>query len=110
MFVIPFQINQREYSIFIALQHDNLERIAAYDPAEVQMDKIPLKFARLRLKDILIGYSTEDELRQVLQLLEAGQSRDALKLLARGFAFKPNAGDHDGPYLSLKKQPGETKQ
>jgi len=107
MIVIPFQLNDREYSVFVMLQDDNLERIRIYDPAEVQINKLGERFQKLKLKDVIIGYGTDDDQRKVLELCGAGQPREALKYLSRGFAFRPDQGDHDFGPLSLKTKPGE---
>jgi hypothetical protein len=108
MYVIPFQLNASQYSVFIVLQEENLERIRQYDPAEVSLAKVhelqPQRFEGLKLKDVLIGYGTDADVREALHLLATGAVRQGLQLLSRGFRYRPDAGDHDGPYKSLRAE------
>lgn len=100
MFVIPFQVNATEYSIFVALQDDSLARMKEYDPAEVNLNK--LGFEKLKLKDVIIGYATDADFQECMKLANGGDVRILLRRLSRGFLFRPEAGDYDGPPLSLK--------
>jgi len=97
VYVIPFQLNAREYSIFVVLQEEGLKRIRAYDPAQVNVQALGPAFTHLRLKDIHVGYATDSEIREVLRLAELGRVQDGLKWLSRGFEFKPefiHRGEH----------------
>jgi hypothetical protein len=110
MFVIPFRISAREYSMYIVLDDENLERIKKYDPAEVTLRSMGGEWARSTLKDVIIAYATSAEQQQVLELCATGKVKDALRLLSRGFRYRPDQGDYDGPYLSAKTKPGEKPQ
>jgi hypothetical protein len=109
MILIPFQINAREYNVFIALDDQSLERIGAYDPAQVQAQEMGGAFRHLKLKTVLVGYANEEDVQRVLKIIRRdGDPREALQFLSRGFEFRPDdKGDHDGPPLSLKTKPGE---
>jgi hypothetical protein len=61
------------------------------------------------LKDVIIAYATAAEQQRVLELCSAGQVKDALRLISRGFRYRPDRGDYDGPYLSAKNE-GEKPQ
>ena len=105
MMVIPFQINPQEFSLFVALDPEGVGRIEEHDPAQVDMRKLPRVWQGLRLCIILIGYATADDMAHVMEMLSSGgDSEKALKYLSRGFMFKPEAGDHDGPYLNLSAE------
>lgn len=110
MMVIPFRVSETQYSLYVILGKENLQRIAQYDPAEVTLDKLGEPFAKLTLKDVVIGYATDDEQQQVVGLCASGQVRQALRMISRGFRFRPTGGDYDGPYLSLKDDGKGPKQ
>ena len=57
MVLVPFQVEPGQYSVFVILQDDNLERIKTYDPAEITLNKMPDPWISMKLKDILIGYA-----------------------------------------------------
>lgn len=108
MLTIPTQINDKEFSLLIILQDENVERIKQYDPAEIVLTKLGGKFRGLTLKDIVIMYATEGEIKQVTEMFRQGNAADALKLLSRGFAFRPDLGDNDDPYKSLIRNAGKS--
>jgi len=95
MFVIPVRISATQYSLAIVLQDDNITRIKAYDPAELSIRKMGAPWNTLSLKDIMILYATAEEEKRTFALMEAGDVRGALRLLSRGFKFRPDAGDQD---------------
>jgi hypothetical protein len=103
MLVIPFTISATEYSIFVILQEDNLDRMKAYDPAEVVVTKIAAssEIAKARLlHDVVIGYATDAE---VKALISPGADIGVLlKNLSRGFRFRPEVGDSDDPYRKVR--------
>jgi hypothetical protein len=92
------------------LESDNLDRIKLFDPAQVELSKLPGEFRHKRLHTVIVGYGTAEDIQRVLALANEGKVADGLKYLSRGFQFQPEQGDHDGPYLSLRKQEGEAKQ
>ena len=103
MLTIPLRINPQEYILFIALQDANIERIKAYDPAEVVPRKFGGEWANLKLKEIHITYATEEDEVLITKLCREHKVKEALQHLCRGYAFKPNMGDHDGQYGSVLK-------
>jgi hypothetical protein len=105
--VIPFQLDEREYSVFVVLGDDGVERIKAYDPAQLNIWKLPEYWRRLRLRDVLIGYATPADIERMMEMIQRdGNPLEALRFLSRGFEFRPADGDHDGPYLSAKPDGG----
>jgi len=104
--LLPFQLNDREYSVFVVLQDDNLSRLREHDPAEVNIGKMGQPWSALKLRDVIIGYASETDTADVYRLCEANRSDEALKYLSRGFAFHPDRGDHDDAYPSALKTNG----
>lgn len=100
MIVLPYQINETEFNVFIALMKDGLERIKEYDPAEIKVDKLGADFQDLKLKTIYVGYATKGDLAKATQLAEQGREKDIINFLARGWKIKH--GDRDDAYESLK--------
>jgi hypothetical protein len=106
MYVIPFQFNNTEYSVLVILQDENLERMKQYDPAEVSIAKVLEQrpaLQKLRLRHIHIGYGTESDMQECSRMISEGNLHGALALLSRGFRYRPQDGDHDGPYKSLRE-------
>lgn len=111
MFVIPFQVSETEYSVFVGIDDEGLSRMKEYDPAELVLSKLPLEklhLQDLKLKDVLFGYCSESDAQHVMKLMtEANSSRPGLQYLTRGWKFRPEMGDHDGPPLSMRNDPEE---
>jgi len=110
MMVVPYRTGDSEYAVYVILGRDSLDRIADYDPAVIQLNKLSGPWQRLRLVEIVITWATEAEFKQIIELATANKPREALKLVTRGFRFRPDLGDYDGPPLSVKPDPGQTKQ
>jgi hypothetical protein len=108
MFIIPLGIEPGIYSIFVVLDDDNLERIKKYDPAEIVTKSLGPPWTGRKLKDIVITYATAAEQAQVIAMCREGRIREALRLLTRGWQYRPDRGDYDGPYLDGLREPGET--
>jgi len=101
--VIPWQVDATHYSVMIVLQDGNIDRMRAYDPVEIPLSMMGPTFAGLELRDVTVTYATDADLREVERLAQQGEIRDALRYLTRGFRFRPDRGDHDGPPSTLKK-------
>lgn len=111
MIVIPFAISETEFSILIGLDEKSIERIRNYDPAAVIMSHIAHGgFRDKKLKDISITFASEDDIAHILPLVNNNKTLEALQYLTRGFVFRPDKGDYDGPPLNLRTEPGEIKQ
>ncbi|TAL03527.1 MAG: hypothetical protein EPO08_03915 [Rhodospirillaceae bacterium] len=103
--MIPFQVSATEYSVFVCLQDENIERMRQYDPAEVTLNKIGFPG---KLKDVIIGYGTDEDFERISRALNSGTDvRAVLRTLSRGFRYRPDQGDHDGPYLSARAEKGK---
>lgn len=99
MIIIPFQVGPLEYNVFVALQDENLERMKAYDPAQLEPRKLGHPWDFMRLNVVLIGYATEADIAEIQDLAARGRGAEIPKRLSRGFKFRPEAGDYDGHYL-----------
>lgn len=40
MLVIPFATSQTDFNVFVALEQDNIARMQAYDPAQIEPRKM----------------------------------------------------------------------
>jgi len=101
--LIPYQINAKEYSIFVALDASGFDRLKQYDPAEFSLNKVIRMFSKLKLSSISVGYANEQDIQVVAKmLLEDGNPQRALNYLSRGWEYHPEKGDHDGPPMSIK--------
>lgn len=114
MFVIPFQINDKEFALLVCLEDKNLERIRAYDPAEVNLSRMNgiVKWQGLQLRDVIIAYATDADFDRMQEMLAAqAPIADVLRFFTRGYRYRPEEGDRDGLYVSISPEdevkPGE---
>lgn len=101
MLMIPV-LNKGRVDLLIVLEDDNIERIKQYDPAEVKWSQIP--WPDVRPRTIGIGYATAEEIKKIHKLAEEGKPQEAIKLVTRGFKFRPERGDHDFGPISLGRK------
>jgi len=73
----------------------------AYDPVEVPIKDLPPEYSGLTFKDVIVTFATDADVAHVEQLARAGQGREALRYLTRGFRYRPDRGDHDRPLEDL---------
>jgi hypothetical protein len=106
VYIIPFQVSETEYSVFLVLNDGNIDRIKAYDPAEFAPEKVGKEFYPFKLKNIVVGYCTDEEERELKTLRDYRAVQTFLRRLSRGFKYKPESGDSDEPYQSqIPKDP-----
>ena len=98
MLVVPFQVSPTDFSVFVVLREENVQRIMKYDPAEFRMRSLPPEWQGMRLKDVVIGFATEAEVEDLLKAKSREAMAEKLQKLSRGWKFKPDRGDHDNPY------------
>lgn len=101
MLTIPFKVSDLHYSIMVVFQDENLERIRAYDPAEISVPQIEQEMTlshNLRLKDVIVTYANPADMEHLEELWRQDKGHEALRFLCRGWKYRPDAGDHDrGP-------------
>lgn len=107
MFCLPIQTSPTEWALYVFLQDENLERMHEYDPAVVTMAHLGDAFKKLELREVVVGWASAQDFDRVMELCQAGRPKDALRHLTRGFRYRPDQGDHDGPYLSVKPTEGK---
>jgi len=98
MLVIPIQSSQNEFDIFVVLEDLNIERIKAYDPAELRVGALPPIWQRLKVKTITLLYATKEEVEDLKATNDEKALTSVLSHLSRGFQYRPDKGDYDGPY------------
>lgn len=100
MLTIPVTIPDEDaYVLFVILAQGNIDRIKAYDPAEIHFDAMPIEFNRLDLKAVHIMYASDDEIKEIMD--NPNDVPKLIKKLARGWQYRPDLGDNDEPYKSL---------
>lgn len=98
--------------VVLILAEENIERIRKYDPAEIQWQQMPHDIAMRRPQVISVAFATQAELDEIERMSQTDPDwkEKALKMIARGFEFRPDLGDHDfGPTVLGKPTEG-TKQ
>lgn len=98
--------------LLIVLNQESIERIRAYDPAEVQWSQLPPEYSMRKPHTIGVGFCTEAEQKEIERMSanDPDWKEKAFKLVCRGFEYKPQAGDHDfGPTVLGEPTKG-TKQ
>lgn len=99
MFLIPVRYQDNTaYDLWVVLQDENIHRVMEYDPAEVPVARLPGSWEGLTLHTVYVTYATDEEVIEVNRMIAGGLIKDALRLLSRGYKFRPDQGDHDrGP-------------
>lgn len=107
MLSLPVIINESCYDLFIILDEDNVARMKAYDPAEVVTGNFSAKFMEHKVRNIILMYGTAKEIELFTRMCQAGEVRGALRLLSRGYRWRPESGDQDesGGYESALENP-----
>ena len=102
MLMIPLNCSNGDFDLIVVLEDENIARMKQHDPAEILWKQFP--FSTLRPKTIQIAYATPDEARKISELAQSGNIAEVVKLVASGWKFRPEAGDHDfGPVSMMKK-------
>lgn len=112
MTLLPLQVDARHYVLYIGFDDGEFDRLRAYDPGELYLEKLGEPWTRLELQRIFIGYCNAADLLEVQRLTQPPNPRPraAIQYLMRGWRYRPEVGDHDGPLLSVKVNENETKQ
>jgi hypothetical protein len=91
--------------VWVVLEDENLNRIKAYDPAEIIKASMG-PYADLAIRNVIIAYATEEDKQHITRILRTGQAdfSEVGRFLSRGFAYRPDKGDKDGPYEIVPRQ------
>ncbi len=98
MFLIPIAKSTQQNVLLVVLEEENLTRLRAYDPGEVNLTKLPAPWCDKRFDQIQICYIAEADRAQLFALLQSGNVGEAVRMLVRGWTYRPEEGDHDQPY------------
>lgn len=104
MMMIPFVVSDDEYSVFVILEKENVERMRDNDPAQINIWKMPDQLRKRRLRDVILASPSSEDVAKAITLVNDGQTQKALTYLSRGFKFKPKEGDSDLPYGAIRPQ------
>jgi len=95
----------KEYDLFIVLEDENLARMKEYDPAEIEPSNMGAPWNGLRLRRILLCYANPEDAKLLPGLIRDGRGKEVMDILTRGWRFRPELGDHDGPYINMGAKP-----
>lgn len=99
MIAIPIQVSDTHYDIVLVFDDKTIDRIKEYNPAEFKPANMAMPmFEKLNINNISFAYATEAEIKRIIEFQMARDLRSILKLLSRGWKYRPELGDHDGPY------------
>lgn len=99
MRVIPMQVVTGEYSVFVIFEDENIERLKAYDPGELNLLKLGHPWNGMKIRDVVLMYATAEEIAMLDKTSSAADIKSCLRVLCRGWKYHPELGDHDGPYF-----------
>ncbi len=98
MLILPIETRDHKHdTLIVMLDRDNLARILQNDPAE-----IPLGKTGRRLVNPTVMIAFNDRSPELQRLVQGGDVKAIIEYLQRGFAFRPDKGDHDRGPESLK--------
>src|SRR5262245_55187192 len=107
MMTLPIKVSDTEMDLWILLEDENIERLKKYDPAEVVKKHLVGRDKMLQgldYRNVMVAYMSPADLATMMPMLENGDLIPALKHLSRGFAYKPESGDHDDDYKSVLRR------
>ena len=98
--------------MLVVLNDENIERMKRYDPAQVLWMHLPPEYSARRPESIGVAFATAQDLKEIEQMSVADPDwkEKAMKMLSRGFEFRPDLGDHDFGATVLGKPTEGTKQ
>jgi hypothetical protein len=98
--------------LVMVLAEENIERIRRYDPAQVNWVDLPPEISMRRPHSVGVAFATAQELEEItaMSVRDPDWKEKALKMLSRGFEFRPDLGDHDFGPTVLGKPTEEPKQ
>jgi hypothetical protein len=93
MRAIPVIVSEDYYDLFIILEEENIRRMKTYDPAELLTTNLPVEFITRKVNNIVLMYATADDLKRVTAACAMNDVSGALRILSRGFQWRPDRGD-----------------
>ena len=112
MIIIPQVLRNGRVNWLICLDEGSIERIRAYDQAEVIWAQMPPDYSQRRPQTIGITFCSVAEQAEIMRMSASDPDwkEKAFKLLTRGFEYRPDKGDHDFGATVLGKPSEGTKQ
>jgi hypothetical protein len=104
MLCVPVAISESEFVVFLVIEDENIERLKEHDPSHLELDKLGLPWSGMKLHHLTFLYATPEEAKAVASTKSKEQMRDLLRNLSRGFRYRPELGDSDGPYQNIASQ------
>lgn len=94
--VMPAKRHDGRWDLFIILSQKSIDRIKEYDPAELELDKMPeeLTDEYKSPERIFVAYATWDEMQKILKAYKEGKGvHSTMRMLLRGRKNRPEMGD-----------------
>lgn len=90
---IPVIVSEDSYDLFIILEEENVVRMKAYDPPEILTTALPTECLARKVNNIVLMYATDRDLTAVIAACAVGDVRTALRILSRGYQWRPDRGE-----------------
>lgn len=104
-FLIPMRRSAEHYDLIVIYDDKAFERMRAHDPAQVNLSMIGEPWTSLKLRQIWETHESAEDTKKVIDMIRAGgQTQAVLKFLFRGFEYRPDLGDDDGPYIEMAQR------
>lgn len=97
MQAIPVILSDDYYDLFIIVEEENVLRMKAYDPPEITTLQLPVEFHSRKVNNIVLMYATEEDLVRVTAACDANDLQGALRILSRGYRWRPDSGNGEPP-------------
>lgn len=90
--------------VFLIMGDEGIERMRGYDPAEFEPIKLGHPWNTMKIKCVTLMYATKEEEEAILKCKTGKEVAECLRHQARGWKYRPDLGDHDGPYTGVKTE------
>jgi hypothetical protein len=103
MMCVPLQTGPDKFVLVVVLFDESIKRMKEYDPGEILISRLGLPWARWHLQTIHLHYATAEEGNKLSSIKDMAELKAFLNHLARGWKFRPEAGDGDSMYQTPGK-------
>lgn len=93
MQAIPVILSDEYYDLFLIMEEDIVLQMKAYDPPEISTLQLPVEFLSRKVNNIVLMYATSEDLERVSAACDAGNLQGALRILSRGYGWRPDSGN-----------------
>ena len=94
MLLLPIPTETRRLKLLVVLEHDEIDRMKRYDPAQVMWDDLGL-YRNIPVESVTISYLKPEHAKDFYEWARTGQIKRCVDLIMSGFEFRPDLGDND---------------